>query len=493
MGLAESATLANLVPWELDEHLAAQSKRLMYVRYSDDLFIGGRKKHEVVAAVRTVAAWCKKHELRLKGVQSKQRLAGLVQDVKRAKIELLGAEIDQRGYVHMPNEKLEAKLKALKHMYERLVTDEVHGVSRYGTGGGADAFDEDDIRTSMRAFIDYWSALDPRGAAHTRQLFQKRFPLTPGPSEPGRGTVWCAQLWGHPTGSREGTLPAAHHPSESSSSAAPTLNRRPPKAADEGSKGDAEASDSSPWELRTTALVERAQAELDLREEPEPSWTREAGDTWISMDEVSLYTGAVKGASESDRMEGVAPLLDPERRESYRFNSYAEEDLLFLDPDPSDLDLDRDLAEAVGDPGRRRVPAPPGFANALTLHVHAERIGHHVVVGTLMCIDGLVLARPRAQIIRNCRPEVAVVRAITASLPLAIRQPLLIAMQEPWLAKGLLQPQRRFQAPLLFGHIVQMHERSKSLPITVVGGVSAPSPLMRELHAKRDDLARIAT
>jgi hypothetical protein len=492
MGLAESATLANLVPWELDEHLAAPSQRLVYIRYSDDLFVGGREKHEVVAAARAVAAWCRKHGLQLKGVQPKQRLAGLVQDVKRTKIELLGAEIDQRGYVHMPEAKLKAKLAALERMFERLETHAVHGVSRYGNGGGADAYDEDDLRTTIRAFLDYWSALDSKGAAHARQLFERRFPLTPGPSESGRGTVWCAQLWGHPTDSREGTLPAAHHPNESSSSAMPPLTRRPPKAAGEGSDGEAEARDPSTWELRTTAPMTRARAELDERAEPEPSWSREAVDTSVSRDEDSLYTCMVWGASQSDWVAEVAPLPVPERRESYRFTSHAEEAPLLFDLDLEDLDLEEDLAEAVGDPRRRRVPALPGFANAITLHVHAERIGHHVVVGTLMHADGFVLTRPTARLIRNCRAEVAIVRAITAALPHAAKHPLVIAMQEPWLGKGLLQPHRRFQAPLLFGHVIEMHAQATNSRVVVVGGVRAPSALLRELHAMRDDLARSA-
>lgn len=112
MGLAESSVLANIVLFELDRGLGA-NRRLVYIRYSDDLFVGAAEKHEVVAAVRKVASWCRAHEMQLKGVDRNARLANLVQDVKKRRIAFLGADIDHLGSVHLPASKLQAKLSEL--------------------------------------------------------------------------------------------------------------------------------------------------------------------------------------------------------------------------------------------------------------------------------------------------------------------------------------------------------------------------------------------
>lgn len=97
-------------------------------------------------------------------------------------------------------------------MHERNTSDCVQGVSRYGNGGGGDAYDAGDIHRSKEAFLDYWSALDLRGTARARLIMERRFPSTSAPSDAERGTVWIARLWGDRTDRARGRSRAVHDP-----------------------------------------------------------------------------------------------------------------------------------------------------------------------------------------------------------------------------------------------------------------------------------------
>ena len=194
MGLAESSTLANMLPWRLDERFE-NNPRLVYLRYSDDLFIGSAIKCEVVGAVRHVQAWADRYDIPLKGVSPDVKAAKLVHDVKNARVELLGAEIDQNGEVHLPLSKLKAKLGEIQHRDDNLVTEGViAGVSRYGDGGGTHLFDLDDLVETIQGFLSYWRDLDPRGARQAEALIHKTFRMPAQTCIGGHGTVWLAQL-----------------------------------------------------------------------------------------------------------------------------------------------------------------------------------------------------------------------------------------------------------------------------------------------------------
>lgn len=146
MGLAESATLANMLPFELDEHFASRAGQLTYLRYSDDLFIGGASRCDLVGAVRAVQRWCRKYGIALKGVSPDTNPATVVHDVKNTRIKLLGAEIDANGEFRLPIKKLKDKLDDIRHRHDNLAIDGlVEGISRYGNGGGTHLFDLDDL------------------------------------------------------------------------------------------------------------------------------------------------------------------------------------------------------------------------------------------------------------------------------------------------------------------------------------------------------------
>jgi len=192
-GLPEAPALANMVPYALDSKLS-RNRRLTYLRWCDDLLIGSSSKSEVVGAVRAVMAWCRAHGFTLKGVSPNQRAASLVHDVRRTRIEFLGAEIDHRGMVHMPEERLTAKLAVMDYRAERLAGEHVTGVSSYAAGGRAlDIYDEADLAEVKDGFVRYWAPLDPVGAHRAEAALEERMALTPAISA-GRATTWTALL-----------------------------------------------------------------------------------------------------------------------------------------------------------------------------------------------------------------------------------------------------------------------------------------------------------
>lgn len=86
----------------------------------------------------------------------------LVHDVKKRRIEFLGAEINAKGLVHVPNDKRNKIRNKLSWM--RLHRDEVTpivGTSQYASGFavGRVVFDTSDLAESIEHFRDYWTRL----------------------------------------------------------------------------------------------------------------------------------------------------------------------------------------------------------------------------------------------------------------------------------------------------------------------------------------------
>ena len=493
MGLAESAVLANLVLFVLDHELGGHAPRRVYLRYSDDLFIGAAEKHVVVHAVRRIASWCREHGLQLKGVAHNACLANLVQDVKKTKIGFLGADIDHLGYAHMPKGKLHAKLAELAYMEERLATDSVRGVSRYSNGGGADVFDADDLERSKQAFIDYWSDLDPRRTPQARRIMERRFPSTSVPSDTERGTVWIARLWGDRTDRVGGSGRTIHDPSGHSEGGPPRPSRMSPTATGGLARADAECGSGY--------LTESCTSSETCLSVPAPMLhaCNVAGEgVHVSLTEEPLIgpacTGVVRGSSRT--MEKDASRLTAERRESDRFESQSlVEDLdACIDQDlkfPVDPSIDEDLG-SLSDPTDGASPPRSVFENTWVQLVHAVSVrvgGQRVaVVGRCEASRG-VCRGVRVHVVRRCRVEAALVRQLLREVRRSDPAPLVLGVTSTWLAKSLLQGRRRFRAPLLFGHILDLHAAARGRDVVLIGGLPMPEPLASAINARIDRLA----
>lgn len=63
-----SAIIANMVLWQLDTLVTHGFRSVGYWRYSDDIIIVGRERHQATGAVRFIRGWCHQQGLQLKGV-----------------------------------------------------------------------------------------------------------------------------------------------------------------------------------------------------------------------------------------------------------------------------------------------------------------------------------------------------------------------------------------------------------------------------------------
>ena len=507
MGLPESSVLANLVMYALDQELGVRNGRLVYLRYSDDLLVGAVERHEVVAAVRRIASWCREHAMQLKGVERNARLANLVYDVKKTKIPFLGAEVDHLGYIHMPERKLQQKLSELAYMEERVISDSVGGVSRFGNGGGVDAFDADDLRRSIDAFLNYWSALDPRCIPRVRMIMKRRFPSTSLPSDSEQGTVWIARLWGDQTDRVGGSGRTVQDPNVRSEGRPPRPTRMSPSATgglamavgDEcgtgvtpGCRTSSETCTSGPAPTSYVCEVAGEGGHASLTDQPLVS---------------PACSGITEGSSRT--MEKDASRSSAERRESTGSTSQSSSDPKRYTALNSKEFIG--LAEGEEDWGSLSEPtdgaSPPRsdlenssthvLVHAVSTWVGSERV---VVVGRCDTRGG-VCRRIRVRVVRKCRAESALVRQLTTEvrrcLPHAASRnshqgPLVLGIAATWLPKALLQRKRRLRAPLLFGHVLDLHEAARGRDVVLVGGIGVPELLGDAINARIDRLAREA-
>jgi hypothetical protein len=500
MGLAESATLANMLPFALDEHFARIAGRVFYMRYCDDLFIGAATKSDVVGAVRAVQRWCNMNGIGLKAtvrrarnsdlgtvamvhVDPKMNAEKLVIDVKNTRIALLGAEIDANGAVRLPVGKLKEKLNEITQRLAHVQTENaIEGVSLYGNGGGTHLFDLDDVEDTILSFLSYWTQLDPEGTDRAAALIRKTFPMPASPRSGGQGVAWIAQLWdSHAGGGVEVMIPAGQDPSEPTDAELRPLRGR--------------SRASGPLRVRSTERSAKAGGTPGLGPIPEEE----------SVDADSLYTEMAADLHTQDEEDGSSEgslsydegdddsLRDADGRETNSFS--------FTSMDLSALSLlragvFREIAGAVDDP-REEPPLPVDLENTLIVHIVAERLpapgGPRSIVGFGVVDNGMLIGKPALRTVFG-RRESAAVREMSSMISVRPRH-VIFAMNETWLAKALLKPHRRFRAPLLYTLVADLHERARAahVAVTVVGGIPQPLALAHAVaQAGRMDAVRSA-
>lgn len=470
MGLAESPSLANMLPFALDAHFTQLARSVYYLRYSDDVFIGGRSRSDVVGGVRAVQRWCRTYGIAIKGVSPDMNAQKLVHDIKNTPIDLLGAEVDMNGEVRLPIAKLREKLGEIRCRYESVVQDgAVHGVSRYGDGGGTHLFDVEDVAQTVQGFLSYWDGLDPRGMRRAATLIRKLFPMPASPRSGGQGVVWMARLWDlQADGGVEVATPAVHEPSRPTDafhlalagagevSGLRRVRSTMGNATSERESGPEPASDEKPAEAGS--LYTDAEAELQAQ-----------GEVDDSDEESSAYD-----AGDDDA------LCDAEDRKisSFSFTSMDDGGISIVRRDLSDI------TGAVNDPPEEP-PLPAVLENVMVIHVMTRRLPQsgrrrrspRCAVGVAITIAGALVSAPSV-VIRLGRREAAAVRAMLSFVSEGTRQ-LVFALEEPWLPKVLLQPHRRLRAPTLFSAVLDLHReaRHRRVDVVIAGNVIAPQAL----------------
>jgi len=496
MGLPESSTLANMLPWKLDACLT-DNPRLCTLRYSDDILVASKYRHEVVGAVRTIQSWCREKGLGLKGVSPDQRAATLVRDVRQVRIAFLGAEVDVHGRVHLPLAKLKTKLEAIQHRIDHLAADGlIEAVSRYGDGGGTDRFDLDDVVEMIEGFVSYWTPLDPEGARHADALLNKMFPFAR-PSRSGtQGIVWVARLWGtQANAGAEAIDPLVHHAER------PTGMPCDTSASGTDPTG---AGPASSFPIPDTPPPHSPGAEVDgpMGRQgglPEPSGSsvvdahadarRPEHFTSVNPEAVIPWESAVSPGMEEEQLASSHerdddPSACAEGRMTHRL-------LVSSMEDSGDLDLNLDLISraldgAEADPAQDEPPVPPVFANLPIVYIVAERLAvagpPATVVVTGVALNGYLLGSPSATVVTG-RRDAAVIRRAT-ELVVRAATGLVITVGDSRLVKRLIQPHRRVRAPGMFALVNALHDaaRGRGIDVRVAAGLPAPAGLLRQLR-----------
>jgi len=510
MGLAESSTLANMLPWQLDEHFGRLAPRVYYDRYSDDIFIASAIKSEVVGGVRAVIHWAKEHGIKLKGVSPDQKAESLVHDVKQQKTTYLGAEIDQHGQVHMPVEKLKEKLREIDYRQGRLALDDViEGVSRYGGGKGVDVFDDEDVEQLIEGFLSYWEHLDPRGHAKAEALINKTYPKARSPRSGGPGKVWAAMLWAAQANKGAKTLDplVQDQPKDDPD----TTHRTPPTAASE--RVTPKEGEIDP--VGTNGMISSDEGGLDRTTDAEPtlvdgttaggqeSYTpREADDDLRDGLEgfgdglLSPWEEMSQEASPSTDKDDVDPLQEADVYETSRFSTPSQDHDLDMD----DLSLleresfDKITQGAGGGPLPSESSTGADAENAMIVFDARRLPDGGSVVGSVWMRAGRVIGLPRTWVVQRCRSGAAILRAMIDLVErsgVVRRRELRLGMPSPQVAKALLQKHRKFHAPLNYLLVVGLHEAARGLGVgvTVLGGIEPPDPLTRAIERE----ARVAS
>lgn len=511
MGLPESSTLANIVPFELDDYLRKLGVRVFYDRYSDDVILAGTTRSDVVGAVRAVTRWARRHGIRIKGMSPGQRPTTVVRDIRKSHVDYLGAEVDCNGRVHMPKEKLREKLAELERRLDHLVVaGNVPGVSRYGDGMGALRYDLDDVAGLVEGFADYWMPLDPEGAEHAERVMDRKIalapawldqtsPMTPSPEGDGQGVTWTVQLWHDQVVRGDGASdPTTDRPTNQKATY-PTGKPTPPSAAKGKPMGKERVNESKGNEDENTTGWKEGSG-------PEPTEQQAVGSVTERKSEDDFYD------VDENPEQGEESYRTPEDGDHHRENgSRSVKDHRFHTPLGEDSDLCEEeleaelhqiLEEAESDEPAEGVPPCPGedsarvaVENPASWHVEARRLtGRQPRAAVAICAiaRGLAIGKPEVRVVRG-RPEAALVRAVLRVLP-ARPGRLTVSMPETWLAKTLLQGHRRFRAPLLFGLVseLQRDARRDCSDVRIVGGVASPKIITVALEHAGDTPATTA-
>lgn len=484
MGVAGSDILANLFPLVLDQTLGRLlPKRGLYLRYSDDPLLGAPRRSDVVGAVRVLQNWCREHGLKLKDVSTiNEKVVSpdthpekLVRDIRETRIRFLGAEIDHTARIHIPEEKLQAKLGEIERRVDGVPDRQViEGVSRYGNGAGLDVFDEADVFETVDGFKNHWRGLDPEGVRRADvDINKKLYPL--GSRDEG-AKVWIAQLWRvQAAGGAEAMIPAGHDPTD------------PPGAAPLAPTGRGEAREAPRSDTGRFASGGRSVPEPSLAEAFSESPQR-VPYTEAAIGSLTRVDGEVSSEALSDAGEEDSLNLASDGADNTRFDASSE--------DPSEGEnflidqIEKDLSEKISGSeanSREEPPLPAALREALLVHLYAERLpdGRHVL-GVLPAREGQPVGKASTLIVRG-RPEVALVRRMNDLVGRHGRR-VTFALVENRLPKTLLQEHRRLQAAGYFLAVVELHETARQLGVDVriAGGIRAPARLLAAVREKRE-------
>ncbi len=449
MGLPESAVLANMACFELDNALAGLGRRVHIMRYSDDVFVGAAQRDDAVHAARIIQRWCRKLSMKLKGVHHMALPRSRVRDIRNQRIALLGAEIDRNGTVHVPRGGLAERMSQIRIAMEEL--DSSHaatfsGRSVYAGGVGVTVQDHADIYNSASSFVDYWRSLNESEAAEAASVMNRSFSGLLQGEQPV--TVWSATLGLQPVAGQE-DVASNHNPNglvgEQTHSGLSAGVRRT-----QACNMDWDYARDSHWDndhrQATAGRGARAPAEVESHRLSSIDAPREIDDEGnrVTIPSAVEYEGDVLPSIHPGEYVDSQVAWSP-----HGFDSQRSDLCMGANPDSPAPPRDRDLG------------------NELTVHVQ-WRVADDGAAGTSVSVaygnmGTVVHDHP------SVGPEMALVRTLRAAIRnQRVRSDGRLLVRVPgWLPKHLLSRHRRFRSATLFAEVLRLHREAEELGLHV--------------------------
>lgn len=454
MGLPESATLANMACYELDEHLADLGRRAFVVRYSDDVFVGSAHRGDTVHAMRVIRGWCRRYRITLKGVHPMASAQSRVRDVRNQRITLLGAEIDRNGTVHIPPAALRARFSEIRQASQALEDagpSAFSGRSVYASGVGVSMLDRQDIHDRAASFADYWSQLNEREAEAFRSRVNHSFCGLLQREQPE--TVWVAALGAQRVVGLEDE-PCGHNPN--------------------GTERAWSESKTGAGGLRPQAAGK--DPGLHARDGQRANDHRQAtAGRWASPPRgISSQASRTEGPTEIEdvdfHVQDLLGMMVEETRLSIHSGMYVESQV--AEPPPNERD---DLSQ-LGMGASSGSPAPPRvrFLGS-DFEVRVTWCPGSSSSGSMVTVLDRVLGYSQVRNYPSVRPEMALVRTLRRLVRNArVRGDERLDVLVPrWLPKHLLSRHRRFRSAQLFAEVLRLHREAEELglQLTLIGTV----------------------
>lgn len=477
-GLPESGILLNVLMAEVDERILRLAN-VYYARYSDDLIIMGRAAPDVARAANLLMNWAWGVGLEIKGVPRRTDARRLVQDIRQTRLELLGAEIDHLGDIHIPQGKIDAQLAKIEYFIRQAANTPrlVAALSKYAAGARRASIataDQDDLDGMVEGFYRYWLPLNRAEAERFRSRASARVSF--GTHRQGYGPyrkLFVALL------GRE----SAHPPSRAGGGS--------------GSPGTC----PSDWiERDVLPLVEDCLA-FDLED-------REAACRPAGAPTLGIAGDSQAGERLASPSPGLGTIDSGDSSSAFSSSSCrafgSEDPLLCVDP-PSHQSVGFDRGASGGPDGVAApdtAPADPGdhpardmgwspgeLANTVFCFLDVRSLDRDTaLVGFQEFVsDGLELRPRRPAIVSRADTE----RAVAYLQTLVERRGFaaangraFVALGPSWLLKQLLVAQSTFRRIGIFQLVAELHQGPGSQGALIVGPVRMPAQLGAALNAR---------
>jgi hypothetical protein len=476
-GLPESGILLNVLMAEVDARIL-RLPNVYYARYSDDMIITGLTASDVARAANVLMNWAWGVGLEIKGVPQRTDARRLVRDIRETRLELLGAEIDHRGDIHIPQSKIDAQRAKIEYFQQQAAHTSrlIAGLSKYAAGARGATIataDQDDLDEMVEGFFRYWLPLNRAEAELFRSSASRRVSFGTHRKGDGPYRKLFAALLG-----RE----RAHPPSRA------------------GGGSGSPCTCSSDWIERDVLplVVDCLAFDLEDRE----AARRPAGAPTL---------GIAGDSQAAERLASSAPglgTIDPGALSPVCASSSCEaigsEDLLLCVDPPSHQGVGFDLGASGGPDGVATpdtAPADPGdrpartmgwspgeLAKAVFCFVDVRALDHDTVVVALQefANDGLEW-RPRRPILitrENTERSVAYLQTLVERRKAASAQGrAFVGLGPSWLPKQMLVTGRAFRRIGIFQLLAKLHHAPGPQRGLVVGPIQMPAQLAASLNA----------